>query len=156
MSCSKRFYKISFGKCALFWYWYKSAQSIILCILKTNYFEDTGLRNTLIGYRPGDIGKLLENVVYNHLVIAGYTVYTGKLQNREVDFIAERNGETIYVQVCYLLADEKVMDREFSNLLAIPDNYKKYVVSRTFHLPPKFGDILPGCQSGGVFKVAVK
>ena len=93
------------------------------------YFEDTGLRNTVVGYNPMDISKLLENVVYNHLVIAGYDVFVGKQGVREVDFIAERDGETIYVQVCYLLADEKVMEREFGNLISIPDNFRKFVVS---------------------------
>jgi len=93
------------------------------------YFEDIGLRNTLSGYRPDDVAKIIENVVYNHLMIAGYTVFIGKQHHKEVDFIAERNGETIYVQVCYLLTDKSLMEREFGNLLAIPDNYKKYVVS---------------------------
>jgi uncharacterized protein len=93
------------------------------------YFEDIGLRNLLAGFRPGDMGKILENVVYNHLVVAGYKVYVGQVGVKDIDFVAERNGETIYVQVCYLLSGEKVMEREFGNLLSIPDNYKKYVVS---------------------------
>ena len=93
------------------------------------YFEDVGLRNTLVGYNPEDISILLENVVYNHLRIAGYTVYVGKQGLKEIDFFAEKDGEVIYVQVCYLLSGEKVMEREFGNLLAIADNYKKYVVS---------------------------
>ncbi len=93
------------------------------------YFEDIGLRNTAGGYQPADIGKLLENVVYNHLVLSGFDVYVGRQGVREIDFIAERRGETIYVQVCYLLSNENVMDREFGNLVAIPDNYRKFVVS---------------------------
>lgn len=93
------------------------------------YFEDIGLRNTLTGYNPSDISRLLENVVYNHLVIGGYRVFVGKQGAKEIDFIAERAGETIYVQVCYLLADEEVVKREFGNLMAIPDNFRKYVVS---------------------------
>jgi len=93
------------------------------------YFEDTGLRNTIAGYNPADFAGLLENVVYNHLVIAGYEVFVGKQGVKEVDFIAERGGETIYVQVCYLLAGDNVVEREFGNLLAIRDNYKKFVVS---------------------------
>lgn len=93
------------------------------------YFEDIGLRNTACGYRPADIGKLLENVVYNHLALCGYDVYVGRQGVREIDFVAERRGETIYIQVCYLLADERVEDREFGNLVAIPDNYRKFVVS---------------------------
>jgi uncharacterized protein len=97
------------------------------------YFEDLGIRNLLVGYNPGDISKLLENVVFNHLAIAGYQVYVGQKTNQEVDFVAERNNEIIYVQVCYLLSDEKVIKREFGNLLDIKDNYKKYVVSMDEH-----------------------
>ncbi len=93
------------------------------------YFEDLGLRNTVSGYKPDDISKLLENTVYNHLKIAGYEVFVGQKGSKEVDFVAERSGETIYVQVCYLLSDEKVVAREFGNLLSIADNYRKYVVS---------------------------
>lgn len=93
------------------------------------YFEDIGLRNVIAGYGPGDINKVLENVVYNHLIIAGYDVFAGKQGDKEVDFVAERKGETIYVQVCYMLTDENVIVREFGNLLAIPDNFRKYVVS---------------------------
>ncbi len=100
------------------------------------YFEDIGLRNVICGYRPDDIAKILENVVYNHLIIAGHKVFVGKHGTKEIDFIAERNGETIYIQVCYLLTGENVMEREFGNLLAIPDNYKKYVVSMDMMTAP--------------------
>lgn len=68
-------------------------------------------------------------MVYSHLVLAGYDVYVGKQGAREVDFVAERRGETIYVQVCYLLSGENVIEREFGNLMAILDNFRKYVVS---------------------------
>ncbi len=93
------------------------------------YFEDIGLRHTISGFRPDDIAGILENVVYNHLLIAGYEVFVGKKDNKEVDFIAEKDGETMYVQVCYLLSGEKVMEREFGNLASIPDNYRKFVVT---------------------------
>ena len=93
------------------------------------YFEDTGLRNSISGYRVGDIGKVLENVVYSHLQICGYRVRVGVYGNREVDFVAEKQGERIYIQVCYLLQDQQTIDREFGNLLAIRDNYPKYVIS---------------------------
>lgn len=93
------------------------------------YFEDIGLRNITGGFNPADIGKVLENVVYNHLVIAGYEVFVGKQGTKEIDFVAERGGEILYVQVCYLLSDNNVIEREFGNLLAIPDNYRKLVVS---------------------------
>ena len=93
------------------------------------YFEDTGLRNTVSAFKPNDIAGMLENVVHNHLRIAGYEVFVGKKDHKEVDFIAEKDGETIYVQVCYLLANESVMEREFGNLLSIHDHYKKFVVT---------------------------
>lgn len=94
------------------------------------YFEDLGIRNCIRGlnYR-GDIGKLIENVVYMQLLRSGWTVYTGKDEEREIDFIAEKNGEHLYVQVCYLLADEKTVQREFGNLMLVKDNYPKYVVT---------------------------
>jgi predicted AAA+ superfamily ATPase len=93
------------------------------------YFQDTGLRNILTGYKPANIAKIIENVVYNHLVSGDFSVYTGKTEDREIDFIAERDNETSYYQVTYQLADKKVIDREFGNLLQIKDNYPKYVIS---------------------------
>lgn len=93
------------------------------------FFEDIGLRNAVGGYKPADISKVLENVVYNHLIYWGFSVCVGKSINKEIDFIAGRNGEFIYVQVAYLLANESVIEREFGNLLEIRDNYPKFVVS---------------------------
>ncbi len=93
------------------------------------YFEDLGIRNALVGYKRSDIGKLLENVVHNHLKICGYSVKTGSLGDKEIDFVASKNDQILYVQVAYLIPDELVEKREFGNLLAIPDNYRKIVVS---------------------------
>lgn len=93
------------------------------------YFEDLGIRNALVGYRINDIQKLLENVVYKHLKICGYEVRTGVDGNKEIDFIAIKNNEKIYIQVCYLLESEKTMEREFGNLLKVQDQYPKYVLS---------------------------
>lgn len=94
------------------------------------FFEDIGIRNSIIGYRPGDIGALMENAVYNHLVTEGYDVKVGVLsQEREIDFVAERDNEFRYVQVALSLTDEKTMDREFGNLGRISDNYEKTVVT---------------------------
>lgn len=95
------------------------------------YFENLGIRNAIIGYRPQDLGKILENVVYNHLLYLGYEVKIGNLNTKEIDFIAERKGETIYVQVALKLDDETTIKREFENLLQIADNYPKYVVTNT-------------------------
>lgn len=94
------------------------------------YFEDLGIRNTIIGgNRQFDIEKVMENVVYKHLARLGYTVYVGQLQKAEIDFVAENQDGRIYVQVTYLLATEDTVKREFGNLNLIRDNHPKYVVS---------------------------
>lgn len=94
------------------------------------FFEDLGLRNSIIGYRPGDIGGLMENAVYNHLIANGYDVRIGVLQQKkEVDFIAIKDNEYKYIQVATSVADEATAKREFGNLAEIPDNYEKIVVS---------------------------
>jgi predicted AAA+ superfamily ATPase len=71
----------------------------------------------------------MENVVYLHLIHLGYKVYVGQLSSWEVDFVAEKDGRTVYIQVCYMFADENAVQREFGNLLKIDDNYPKYVVT---------------------------
>ena len=93
------------------------------------YLEDLGLRHALLGYRTADIGKILENIVYLHLVIAGYQVRIGKFQNKEIDFVCTRGDEKIYVQVAYLITDEATRKREFGNLELVYDNHPKFVVS---------------------------
>lgn len=93
------------------------------------YFEDIGLRNCIAGYKTTDTGKIIENAVFSHLKIHGYTVRIGVFGTREIDFVAEKQGERLYVQACYLLHDQDTIDREFGNLLAIQDNYPKMVVS---------------------------
>lgn len=102
-------------------------------LLETNdkyYFEDIGLRNLLVGSkRSGDMEKVMENAVYLHLKNLGYKVKVGTLPAGEIDFVAEKSGSTIYIQVAYLLADEKTMEREFGNLMKIQDNHPKYVIS---------------------------
>ena len=94
------------------------------------YFTDIGLRNSIVGFRPNDIAKILENIVYNHLAFLGYNITVGKLDNsREIDFVCVKNNEKFYVQVTYILSDKNVIDREFGNLLKIKDNYPKIVIS---------------------------
>ncbi len=90
---------------------------------------DLGIRHTEIGYRDNDIGQILENVVFNELLIRGYEVFVGKEGSREVDFIAMKAEERIYIQVTYLLATEEVIDREYRTLLAVGDAYPKLVLS---------------------------
>ncbi len=94
------------------------------------YFEDLGLRNVLTsGGRATDIEKLIENAIYLHLRRMGYAVFVGVLRNGEVDFVATKGEEIVYVQATYLLSEEATIKREFGNLLAISNNYPKYVVS---------------------------
>ncbi len=93
------------------------------------YFENSGLRNAIVGYKPGDKAKLLENIVYNQLLFKGYEVKTGQLETEEIDFVATKNNETTYVQVSLTLDNQKTIDREFENLLKIKDNYPKMVVT---------------------------
>ena len=101
-------------------------------LLETNekyYFEDVGLRNHLTGTNlRRDIEKILENVVYLHLCQQGYAVNVGLLQKSEIDFVAEKDGKRLYVQVCYQLANQETIDREFGNLQKISDAYPKWVV----------------------------
>lgn len=94
------------------------------------YFEDLGLRNSLKGFnQKADIHKLLENAVYLHLLQNGYRVFVGKLDNLEIDFVAERNGLKVYVQVCLQITEKSTASREFGNLMLINDNYPKYVIT---------------------------
>lgn len=93
------------------------------------YTADLGIRNAVMGYRDNDIAGMLENVVFLELLARGYHVTIGKQGASEVDFVAQRRDERIYIQVAYLLADENVMKREFSPLEAIQDNYEKLVLT---------------------------
>ena len=97
------------------------------------YFEDHGIRNAIVGgRRDADIEKIIENIVYQHLIRSGYTVYVGLLQAGEIDFVCSKpSGERIYIQVSYIIADEQTREREFGNLRKINDNYPKYVISLT-------------------------
>ena len=97
------------------------------------YFEDHGIRNALVGgTREGDIEKVIENIIYNHLVRLGYDVTIGQLQVGEIDFVCNRpDGKRAYVQASYIIADQHTHEREFGNLHAIKDNYPKYVISMT-------------------------
>jgi predicted AAA+ superfamily ATPase len=93
------------------------------------YFENIGIRNAIIGYKPDDKAKIIENVVYNELLFRGFDVKTGWKKDHETDFIATRNNEKIYVQVALILDSDKTVRREFGNLLEIDDNYPKMVIT---------------------------
>ena len=93
------------------------------------YFSDLGIRNMLVGwYKPQDIGKILENIVFLHFKALGYQIFVGKNQEKEIDFVVEKNGDKKYLQVTYLLSEE-AQKREFKNLIEIPDNYEKIVLT---------------------------
>ena len=94
------------------------------------YFENLGIRNALWGYRLEDKAKILENVVYNHLRYLGYNVKVGVINSEEIDFVCEKQGETLYIQVALVLEEQKTIEREFGNLLKVKDNYPKYVITR--------------------------
>ena len=99
-------------------------------VLKTQekfYLADASLKYSIMGFNPKSIAAMLENIVYFELRRRGYEVYIGKNETKEIDFVAVRRDERIYVQVCRRLPEES--DREVANLLEIRDHYPKYVVT---------------------------
>ncbi|MGV8090845.1 MAG: ATP-binding protein [Mangrovibacterium sp.] len=101
-------------------------------LLKTQekyFLGDPSLLYAVMGYRDRQISGILENIMMLELKRRGFTIYVGKLQDKEVDFIAEKAGQKLYVQVAYKLASEEIVKREFTPLLQIEDHYPKYVVS---------------------------
>lgn len=97
------------------------------------YFEDNGVRNAIAGgTMEGDIEKVIENIIYQHLVRLGFQVYVGQLQAGEIDFVCTKpEGQRIYVQASFIIAEQATREREFGNLRSIKDNYPKYVISMT-------------------------
>ena len=93
------------------------------------YFENMGIRNIVIGYRITDKAKILENLVYNHLLYKGYDIKVGYYGDKEIDFVGEKNGEKLYIQVALKIDSDKTAEREFGNLLKIQDNYPKIVIT---------------------------
>ena len=105
------------------------------------YFNDIGMRNALIGYKTTDIAKILENIVFVHLKIAGYDVTVGQDRHKEIDFVAKKKNELLYVQVTYLLDRQSTIDREFGNLQKIKNHYPKLVVSMDKTSKASYGGI---------------
>ncbi len=101
----------------------------LLKTLNKSYICDIGFRNMLLGYRDTDRGHILENIIYLELLRRGYKVFVGKIGEIEVDFIAEKPDEKIYIQVTESLLNQLVYEREVRSLKAIPDNYEKIVLS---------------------------
>lgn len=93
------------------------------------YFEDLGLRHTLVGYRQTDISKILENLVCIYLKRSGYDITVGMHGKKEINFVCQKKGERLYVQVAYMIIDKRVHNHEFGNLLNIKDNFTKIVAS---------------------------
>ncbi len=101
-------------------------------ILSSNekyYIADHGIREAVFGGNMRDINLILENIVYLELLRRGYNVTVGKSGDKEIDFVCDKQGEKLYVQVCYLLAHDETVRREFGAYDGIRDNYPKYVVS---------------------------
>lgn len=99
-------------------------------VLKTQekfYLADAALKYCVMGFNPKSIASMLENIVYFELLRRGYQVYIGKLGTKEIDFVAERQGARIYVQVCRTLPEDS--DREIANLLEIRDQHPKLIVT---------------------------
>ena len=93
------------------------------------FISDLGLRHAILGYRDMDISQVLENIIYLELLRRNYKVFVGKKEKNEIDFIAIKNRNKIYIQVSYLLASEETIKREYEPLLNINDNFPKYVLS---------------------------
>lgn len=107
----------------------------ILNLFEKYYLGDISIKNALFGYNDESISGLLENIVFLKLKQDGYNVHIGKLDDLEVDFIAERQGKRKYIQVTYLLQLEQTIAREYGVLEKIKDNYPKYILSMD-NLPP--------------------
>lgn len=106
------------------------------------FFEDLGIRNSIVGYRPDDISGLMENAVHNHLAASGYNVKVGVgTQGHEIDFIAEKDNEYRYIQVALSVRNDETVRREFGNLAEIPDNYEKIVVTYVDSAPNTYQGI---------------
>ena len=99
----------------------------ILSSQEKYYLVDPGLRIEALGERANNRGSILENIVYIELLRRGYKVQIGKLENKEIDFVATKVDDKQYIQVTYQLTENSV--RETDNLLQIPDNYKKIVIT---------------------------
>ena len=93
------------------------------------YLADISLLYAAMGFKDSNISGILENIVFLELKRRGYLVYVGKLGTGEIDFVADKSGAKLYIQVAYKLDGQATIDREFGNLLAVSDQYPKYVIT---------------------------
>lgn len=105
------------------------ASKRLLSVNEKYYIADHGIRHAILGNNQANIDQILENIVFLELKRRGYQVRVGKVGNLEIDFVAVKADKKIYVQVSYLLASEKTIQREFEPLLKVKDNYPKYVIT---------------------------
>ena len=101
----------------------------LLKTLEKNYIIDMGFRNMLLGYRDADRGHIIENIVFLELIRRDYHVYIGKVGETEVDFVAEKPNEKLYIQVTESMHSQEIRNRELRPLRMIGDNYEKIILS---------------------------
>ena len=101
----------------------------LLTVNEKYYIADHGIREAVFGGNAKDINLILGNIVFMELLRRGYIITVGKTNSKEIDFVCEKKNEKLYIQVCYLLASEETIEREFGVYKSIKDNYPKYVVS---------------------------
>ena len=106
------------------------------------YIVDIGMRNYLLGFRDHDSGHALENVVYLELLRRGYRVYVGKVDDLEVDFVAENRDGIKYYQVALSVRDEKVLESELRSLEKTGDHYPKYLLTLDVDLEANYNGII--------------
>lgn len=101
----------------------------ILTVNEKYFIADHGIREAVFGSNMKDVNLILENIVFLELLRRGYDVTVGKTGDKEIDFVCNKQGQKIYVQVAYLLASEETTEREFGAYDSIRDNFPKYVVT---------------------------
>ncbi|ERT45879.1 ATP-binding protein [Fusobacterium polymorphum] len=101
----------------------------ILNVNEKYYIADHGIREAIFESNQRDINQIFENIIYLELLRKGYNIRVGKVDNLEIDFVCTKGNEKLYIQVAYLLASPETIEREFSSLKKINDNYPKYVIS---------------------------